>query len=89
MGKQLKNPIAVVVTEVDGNHTVRADYGVISDGIVARRTMPITLSEQTINDIHEQTIAQIHAEEGTTDFYVEPEPEPEPEPEEPEPEPEP
>ena len=83
MPKKIKNPISIVVTERDGVHTVRADYAVVCDEheIENRRSMEITLLPATINDIHEEAIAQIHAHEGTTEIYVEPEPEPEPPPE--------
>ena len=76
MAKKIKNPIAVVVTETDGVHRVRADYGVVCEhDIENRRSMEIILSPATINDIHEETIAQIHAEEGTTELVTD-EPEP-------------
>lgn len=68
MPKQLKNPISVVITESNGEHGARADYCVVSEGVEQRRSMPITLEEGTINDIHEEAIAQIHAEEGTTEI---------------------
>ena len=68
MAKKIKNPISVVVTENDGIHTVRADYGVTSEGVEERRSMEITLLPTTLNDIHEESIAQIHAHEGTTEI---------------------
>jgi len=85
MAKIIRNPISCVVTETDGTHSCRADYGVESEEVKERRSIPreglvFTLTPQTINDIHEQTIAAINAAEGTTG-----EPEPD-EPEEPEPE---
>lgn len=67
MVKKIKNPIATVVTEANGGHSVRADYGVVSEGVEERRSMEITLTPGTINDIHEEVIAQIHAHEGTTE----------------------
>lgn len=72
MPKKITNPISTVVTEIDGEHTVRADYGVVSDGVKERRSIEYTMTPQTITDIHEETVAAINAEEGTTG---EPEPE--------------
>ncbi len=78
MPKKITNPISVVVTEIDGTHTVRADYGVVCEHeIKNRRSIPIILQPTTLNDIHEEAIAQIHAHEGTTELFVAPEPEPE------------
>ena len=70
MGKKIKNPISVIVTENDGVHRVRVDYGVVCDdhAIEERRSLEITLNPQTINDIHEETVAQIHAHEGTAEI---------------------
>lgn len=78
MAKRITNPISCVVTEVNGEHSVRADYGVESEGVHARRSIEFELTAPTINDIHEQTVEAINAEEGTTG---EPTPEGEPEPE--------
>ena len=72
MPKKIKNPIACVVTETDGVHKVRADYGVESEGCKERRSIEFELTPDTINDIHEQTTEAINTEEGTTG---EPEPE--------------
>ncbi len=72
MAKRITNPISTVVTEVDGVQKGRADYGVESEGIHARRSIQFDLSPETLNDIHEETVAAINAEEGTTG---EPEPE--------------
>ncbi len=66
MPKKITNPISCVVTETNGVHTVRADYGVESEGVHARRSIEIELLPTTIADIHEETIAAINAEEGTT-----------------------
>ena len=78
MAKKITNPIATVVVHTDGEHTVRADYGVESEEVKERRSIEFELKPETITDIHEETIAAINAEEGTTG---EPEPEEEPEPE--------
>ncbi|KKK66142.1 hypothetical protein LCGC14_2967060, partial [marine sediment metagenome] len=66
MAKKIKNPISVVVTENDGIHTVRADYGVESDGVHQRRSIDFELLPATINDVMEETIAAINDHEGTT-----------------------
>ncbi len=66
MPKKITNPISAVVTEVDGVVTGRADYGVESDGIKERRSMEVTFLPNTLNDIHEEMIEAINAEEGTT-----------------------
>lgn len=82
MPKVIRNPISCVVTENDGEHRCRADYEVESEGIKQRRSIQFELEENTVNDIHEQTMAAINAEEGTTGDAVPEEPEePEPEPE--------
>ena len=66
MPKKIKNPISCVVTETNGVHRVRADYGVKSQGVEERRSIEFDLKPETINDIHEETVAAINAEEGTT-----------------------
>ena len=75
MPKKIKNPIATVVTENDGEQRVRADYGVESQGVKERRSVEITLLPTTLTDIHEETIAAINTEEGTTGEPVPDEPE--------------
>ncbi len=83
MAKKITNPISCVVTEVDGEHRVRADYGVsCDDGIKERRSIEITLLPTTLADIHEELVAAINAHEGTTGDPEPEQPEPEPEPEE-------
>ena len=74
MAKKIKNPISTVVTRVDGIFTCRADYGVESEGIEARRSMVVTLKENTIKDVDGEVMEQIFAHEGTEEMYVEPEP---------------
>ncbi len=66
MAKKIKNPISTVVTEKDGVVRGRADYGVESDGVQERRSIEFELKPQTINDVHEETMQAINAEEGTT-----------------------
>lgn len=73
MPKKIKNPISYVIQRVDGVLTSRADYGVISDGVEQRRSMTTVLQESTLADVDEESIALIHAEEGTTELYEEPE----------------
>ncbi len=68
MAKKIKNPISVIVCAVCSPQKSRADYGVISEGVEERRSMEITLLPTTLNDIHEESIAQIHAHEGTTEI---------------------
>jgi len=75
MAKKITNPISCVVTEVNGVHTCRADYGVESDGVKERRSIVTELKPKTILDIHEETMEAINTEEGTTgDVISEPEP---------------
>lgn len=81
MPKKITNPISCVITEKNGVHRVRADYGIDSEGVKQRRSIEFELTPQTINDIHEQTVAAINAEEGTTGDPVPEHPEPEPQPE--------
>ena len=72
MPKKIKNPISYVITLTDGMYRVRADYGVVCEhDIEDRRSMEITLLPATLHDIHEETIAQIHAHEGTTEIVSE------------------
>ncbi len=66
MAKKIKNPISCVVTEVNGSHSVRADYGIESEGVHTRRSIEFELLPTTIADIHEETIAAINAHEDTT-----------------------
>lgn len=83
MAKKITNPISCVVTETNGQHRVRGDYGVDSEGVKERRSLEFDLTPPTINDIHEQLVEAINAKEGTTGEpvpEVEPEPEPLPEP---------
>ena len=79
MAKKIKNPIATVITRVDGVFTCRADYGVESDGVEARRSMVVELKENTIKDVNEEVMKQIFEHEGTKEMYVEPTSDPEPE----------
>ena len=72
MAKRITNPISAVVTEVDGVVTGRADYGVESDGVKERRSIEVTFLPTTLDDIREEMVAAINAEEGT---IGEPEPE--------------
>ncbi len=66
MPKKITNPISCVVTETNGEHRARADYGVDSEGVKQRRSIEFELLPTTIADIHEETVAAINAEEGTT-----------------------
>ena len=66
MAKRITNPISAVVTEIDGVVRGRADYGVESEGIHARRSIEVTFLPNTLSDIHEEIVAAINAEEGTT-----------------------
>ena len=75
MAKVIRNPISCVVTETDGEHRCRADYEVESDGVKQRRSIQFELQPGTISDIHEETMAAINAEEGTTGDAVPEEPE--------------
>ena len=77
MGKKITNPIATVVIRTDGESKVRADYGVKSEGVGERRSIEFELLPETINDIHEETVAAINAHEGTTGEPEHGDPEPE------------
>ena len=75
MPKKIKNPISYVITRVDGELRSRADYGVVSEGVEERRTIETTLLPTTLTDVDEESLAQIHALEGTTEIETD-EPEP-------------
>ena len=67
MVKKIKNPISYVIQREDGVLSCRADYGVTSEGVEERRSLVVTLLPTTLTDVDEEAIAQIHAEEGTTE----------------------
>lgn len=65
MAKRIKNPIEYKVVKMGDEFEVSAHYGVeCDDGLETRRGMPITLSQSTIEDIDEEGMAQINANEG-------------------------
>ena len=68
MAKKLKNPISYVIQRVDGTLTSRADYGVVSEGVEERRSMTTVLQQGTLDDVDEESLAIIHAFEGTTEI---------------------
>ena len=70
MGKKIKNPIETKVIQVDGGYEVSAHYGIACDdcGQETRQGIPVTLKPQTLIDINEEIMEQIHAHEGTTEL---------------------
>lgn len=69
MAKKIKNPIETKVVKVDGSYDISAHYGIICDdcGQQTRKGMTATLRPETLADINEEIMAQIHAHEGTTE----------------------
>lgn len=67
MTKKITNPIATIVSDVNGAHHCRADYGVIAEGVKEKRSIEFALKLETVSDIHDETLEAIHAEEGTTE----------------------
>lgn len=69
MAKRIKNPIETKVTKNDGVFTVHASYGIICDecGQDTRKGDDFTLKPETLTDINDEIMAQIHAKEGTTE----------------------
>jgi len=69
MTKKIKNPIEVSVVRSDGNYEVSAHYGLICDDCEqqTRKGTTVTLKPETLYDINEEIMQQIHAHEGTTE----------------------
>ena len=69
MAKRIKNPIETKVTKTDGVYGVFASYGITCDdcGQDTRKGDSFTLKPETLADINEQIMEQIHDKEGTTE----------------------
>lgn len=69
MAKRIKNPIETKVIKIDNGYEISAHYGLACDdcGQETRKGMPATLKPETLADIQEQIMEQIHTKEGTTE----------------------
>ena len=67
MAKVIRNPIVVKIVQEDNVLTCSAYYGVSCEeypDLEIRKPIPITLKYQTLNDVDEEIMVQINAEEG-------------------------